>query len=407
MNLKISLGTTYLMLLFYIAPFIDSLSGALVLNGIIPEGGAGSPSQLFRLFLILISIIIIKKSRKIFFAMLLVIFYIILVEYYFFMVHGSIFGYIIGIVYASKLVYLILIFTSLYILSKFGTLTYMSLLKYFRNSIFITSMLLVIPFFLGIGFNTYAEETFGVKGFFAAGNGLGIYMGIGLLLSIYYWKITREKYSLIISLVILFSTIIIGSKTAFVLSIIGLISLIIMLKNKYVSFFSALIVLFSFYMLYEQITETINMVFDVIVLRFNNSESLLSFIFSNRDVYFMDALSTINFDGFLLLRVLIGFGIYISFRNPFTQHNGMDTLESDFADILFMYGIVFLCLYLYFIFYILYKSIMTKQFFLGIIFFLLMIHSIMAGHILFNGMSGILVPILSFTILMKTKRFIS
>ena len=112
--MKFTLDKIYFVLIFYISPFIDALSGYLILSEILPEGGAGSPSQLFRLTIISLSIFILLKNRKYFYIAMLSIFYIILIEFIFYNIHTSIFGYIIGLIYGSKLIYLLLLFLTLY-----------------------------------------------------------------------------------------------------------------------------------------------------------------------------------------------------------------------------------------------------------------------------------------------------
>lgn len=397
--MKISLPQIYIILLFYIAPFIDAASGYLILSEIIPEGGAGSPSQFFRLILLLIALRLTMLYEKFFYIVTFLIIYIIAVEFIFFMVHNSFYGYIIGLVYGSKLIYLMLTFMTLFILLKNHTISFLRLLKHIRNYIAITAILLILPFIFGLGFNTYGEGTFGFKGYYAAGNGLGIFMGIGLLLSIYYWKITNERYSLILSFIIMFSTIIIGSKTALILSIFGFSSIIFLQHNIYIKSMVIVIIFLVVGIFLDHLLGAFNQVFDVIIFRFGNSESFLSFIFSNRDNYFIDAINTVSLDGLFLLRLFFGFGVYISFRDPMTSYNVIDILESDFADIFFMYGMVFILFYMMFIFFHLYQVFNKKKFFLGFVFLLLMTHSILAGHVLFNGMSGVLVPLLSLLIL--------
>jgi hypothetical protein len=401
--MQIKITTLYLILLFYISPFIDAISGYLVLSEIISEGGVGSPSQIFRFLLLLISLKITFKNKIFFNIILFIIFYIIIIEFIFFMVHNNLYGYIIGLVYGNKLVYLLLIYTSLLILFKTNVISFLILLKYIRNYVLITSIILTLSFISGLGFNTYDEGTFGFKGFYAAGNGLGIFQGIGLLLSVYYWKITKEKFALISIFIIVFATTIIGSKTALFLSVLSLLSIVFLQKSIFIKGIIVFILFLLFTIFIDQILSSFKIVFDVIIFRFNNSESVFSWLFSNRDNYLISALNSFSLDGILILRVLVGFGAFISFRNPRGTYQSIDILESDFLDIFFMYGIIFLLIYIIFITSHIYIAFMKKKFFISLIFLLLMTHSIMAGHILFNGMSGILVPLLSLLIINSKK----
>ncbi len=397
--MSISLSKSYLILLFYIAPFVDAISGYLILSGIIPEGGVGSPSQVFRLLLLLLMTIISMREKQFFRIIVFLIAYLVLIEFSFFMFHLSIYGYIIGLIYGNKLVYLTLVFISLSILLKHNQITYISLIMYIRNYIALTAIILLLSFMLGLGFHTYGEGTFGFKGFFAAGNGLGIFLGIGLLISVYYWKLTKDKYSLLLSLLIIFATIIIGSKTALVLSMISLIMIVFSFQNYFLKFLIFTMLFLGVSINITEILSIFQTVFDVITFRFSNSDSVLSWIFSNRDNYFIHAINSVSFDNFLILRLFIGFGPYISFREPFGTYSSIDILESDFTDIFFMYGLIFTSIYIIFILFNIYKGLTSKKFFLSLIFLLLMGHSFLAGHVLFNGMSGVLVPLLSLLIL--------
>jgi len=401
--MKVSINSIYLILLFYIAPFLDAISGYLVLSETITEGGAGSPSQIFRLIVLVISFKMILKDKIFFNIAIFLITYIVIIESFFFIVHNNLFGYILGLVYGSKLFYLVLIYLALRVLLKSNIISFLILLEYIRNYILLTSIILTISFISGLGFYTYGEGTFGFKGFYAAGNGLGIFQGIGLLVSIYYWKVTREKYALISSLIILFSTVIIGSKTALLLSTLGFISIIFLQKSVLIKALVVFIIIFLFVTYMDQFVDTFETVFDVIIFRFERSESVLSWILSNRDNYFIDAVNTLSVDGFLILRIFFGFGAFISFRDPKGSYQGIDILESDFLDIFFMYGSIFLFFYLLFIISHLYMAIIKKKFFIALMFSLLMTHSLMAGHIVFNGMSGILVPLLSLLIIYSKK----
>jgi len=397
--MKFSLDKTYLILLFYISPFIDALSGYLILSKILPEGGVGSPSQLFRLFLIILSILILLKNKKYFHISMILIVYIIFMEFVFFYIHGNVFGYIIGLVYGSKLIYLLLIYLTLYYLYSVKKISFKSLLTYIQKYVLTMGILLVVPFILGVGFSSYEEGTFGNKGFFAAGNGLGIFMGTGLMLSIYYWKYTRKRYSLFLSLFLVFSTVIIGTKTVFIFSLVALIFMIYYLKNYYLKHAILFILLYIFIFYSQDISDSLKTIFDVVFYRLNNNDSFISFLMSNRDVYFQDAISNISYEGLYALRLFFGLGAYVSFRNPYEQLNSIDILESDFSDIFFMYGLLVLFIYLFIFIIVMSQCFIKKQFFLGLIFFMLFSHSLLAGHVLFNGMSGIMLPFLILLIL--------
>lgn len=401
--MKVNLNKIFILLLFYIAPLVDSLTGYLVLSNFMSEGAGGSPSQIFRLFILVIMAFILTGNRRYFYGAAIFISYIALVELYFSLFHQGVYGTVIGLIYGSKMGYLLMVFFTLSLLIKTNSLSPLILLKHLRNYVAITAVSLIISFLTGVGFNTYGEGTFGVKGFFPAGNGLGVFMGVGTLLSIYYWRLSKERFSLCFSLVILFGTLIIGSKTALLLGLIGVLSIIALSGNvifTVLSMVSAFMIL-GFY--YDELISLFSVVYDVILFRFENSDSIFSWIFSNRDIYFLDAMRVVSFDGIFIARFIIGFGAYISFRNPYDYHSSIDVLESDIADLFFMYGIIAALIYISFIVIGLYKGLVANNYFLSFCFFLLMGHSFIAGHVIFNGMSGVLVPILF--LLLSVRRF--
>lgn len=399
MQLRVPLSKVFLISLFYLAPIVDCLTGVLILGGIIPEGGAGSPSQLFRFFLTLLVLKFSTLSKKYFYFTLSLLAYIIAIEAVSSIFHQSVYGLTIGMVYGSKVIFLVLIFTSLKIFINQGIIDVFEVIEYFKKCVVLTSVLLIVPFFLGIGYNTYAEGTFGFKGFFPSGNGLGIFMGSGLLFLIYAHRITVDRYSYHKILLALFGTAIIGSKTALLFVFVGVMMLLIFVLNKKASLVivSFAFVVFLYYL--PMIIELFDLVFDVIVFRYNKSDSLFSFIMSARDDYFISALNDYRIDGLYILRVAFGFGAYTSFRNPSNAYSTIDVLESDFADLFFMYGALTLLCYIFALFYFCYLSIKKKELILGLIFMFISLHSLIAGHMAFNGMSGVLLPVLAFIIL--------
>lgn len=401
-GLKISLPGVFVFFLFYLSPFVDALTGYLVLNEFIAEGAAGSPSQLFRLTVLGLMAVILKNNKSYFLWAAIFIVYITLVEFYFAMFHQSLYGLAIGLVYGSKIVYLLMVFLVLSQLIVRKSLSPIELLKHLRNYVAITAILLVFSFLTGRGFNTYSEGTFGFKGYFPAGNGLGVFMGVGLLASIYYWRVLGGRFSLCLSFIILFGTIIIGSKTAFLFGVLGFLSILFFFRGVITTVITVVVVLIVIGVYFDQIVAVFSKIFDVIIFRYGNSDSVMAWILSNRDNYFLEAIDLVSFDGIFLFRFFIGFGAFVSFRDPFAFHASIDVLESDAADLFFMYGFPIVFLYFCLIVFALYKGLMARNYFIALTFLLLAAHSVMAGHVVFNGMSGVLLPIL--VLLLNTKR---
>ncbi len=400
-KLKFSINSIFLIFLFYFSPFMDALSGYIILSGSLDAGSAGSVSQIFRFVILLLSLFIVLKDNKFFYIVILTFVYIVIFESFITFFHQSSYGYIIGLIYGSKILYLMLIFLALWIMYKNNELTFDKLLLFVRNTSLISTLLLIIPFFLNIGFHTYDEGTFGFKGFFAAGNGLGLYMGAGLMLTIYQWSRSKNLFSLFYILLIIFATVIIGSKAALAFSLTGLISVIFLLNNKYLFLFVLLSVIAFIYMFFDEIVIIFSTVFDHILFLYGDGGNFWSFILSSRDLFLSDAIDNLNVDGWYALRIIFGFGMYISFREPFSSYQFIDILESDFADLLFAYGIIAVSIYSAIILLTMYKAISRKKFFLLLIFCLYIGHSLFAGYAVFNAMAGTFLPIIIVLILMN------
>lgn len=397
-KMKISVSHLFLGSLFYLAPIFDCLTGLLVLGGTLREGAAGSPSQLFRFILMFGMFFYLIPYKKYFFLTTLLFFYFLLVEAVGFIFHKSLYGVVVGIVYSSKIVYLTMIFFIFKSLINNNSISYDQLTKYLKNGVFISSLLLIAPFIFGLGFNTYVEGTFGVKGFFSSGNGLGVFLGCGLLFMSYSLKSDKSNYGILKTIIVLFATLIVGSKTTIICVGVSLIYLMFFVFNKKTSLTIALLVTIFVFYYFPLIKSGLETVFDVVLFRFKNSDSFLTFLMSQRDVYFRDAITNLETNGVYALRLITGLGALISFRSPHVNFDSIDTLESDLTDLIFTYGIISVLVYLGWAIYLHYQYI-SKRLFFGIIFTLLILHSVLAGHILFNGMSGVLLPIFSLLIL--------
>ncbi len=393
--MKTLLTNTVVVSLFYLTAFVDVFSGVLILGGILPEGGAGSPSQLFRFFLLFLLFRVAMLSRRFFYNLSFFIIYILSVELISFLFHQSAYGLIIGLIYGGKIIYLLLVYYALKVLVYNQYLTTSRVKKHIKRYILLTSLLLLLPFFLNIGNSTYLEGTFGFKGFFSSGNGLGVFLGVSSLLLIYHFKIHKSYYSFLRSIITLFATLIVGSKTALFFFVTGISTLLFSIKRYLSILFMVMGGLVLIYYL-PSLINTFGVVFDVIVFRFNNADNFFSFIMSNRDVYFLDAIENYRIDGFLFFRIFFGFGVYTSFRDPSNHYLSFDTLESDFADLFFMYGLFSLLIYFSIILYFGFIGLRKRKYFLSIIFIFLIFHSLFAGHVILNSMSGVMLPLIAF-----------
>lgn len=389
---KLPVLKSFLFLLFIIGPFVDTLNGYLISTNVIAEGGIFSPSQLFRLTTLTLSIIILGYWKfDNFRTILFVLFTILIIEFISFFQHENFIGLLLGIIYSSKVLNLFIMYFILQESYKNVTDLSNSLQKITILGALVTGFLLLMSYFLGIGNSTYAEGTFGFKGFFAAGNSLGLFLGTSTIFfaCIQPLKTFKSYFNLIILFI---STLLVGSKTALAALILTMI--IILYKSRYRISISVFTILSGIYY-YEPIHKSIRVIYDVILYRFNNSESLFRFLASNRDKYVVDAFSVFLNSDPTLIRLAFGGGVFLSFQDP-SQIVVYDTLESDLFDIFFIYGFFGLMIYFTLILKPILISIKSKNYSFLIPLLFILLHSIIAGHVIFNGITGALLVILMF-----------
>jgi hypothetical protein len=206
--------------------------------------------------------------------------YLFTVEVFSGLFHLNQYGFTYGVISAYKLGYLILLTMILIHYSKTteGMLQLGKLVKY--NLIIIASML-YFSTVTGVGNSTYAFG-FGTKSFFASGNGLGLYLGVGVLflIGLRECKLVSISYKMLFYLI--FSIVLIGTKTALVLCVISLI--VMVLRSKYrmliVTLFTLLLI---FYL--PRIIEQFSVMFVVILKRFDVAENIFMFLGSGRIQY--------------------------------------------------------------------------------------------------------------------------
>jgi len=389
----VDLKKGFIFLFFFVSPFVDSLTGVAIFQGILSEGSLFSPSQVFRLFLTILGLYLLRFSQfiAVVFAMILLI-SLELTSLYF---HQNISGFFIGAVYAYKLIFIFLVFLVLY--SAFSRQDSLTLLKYFVQGSAIYASLLIIAIVLGVDKSTYATGTFGSKGFFASGNGLSLFLGVSSLLALLYHISQRRMLTLFLYLILLIGTGLVGTKGSIFFVFVNFIFLLFLNKASFTTF-SAIVVL-SLLFLWERIVDIFSVVFDVIIFRYNNSPSIIAFLASNRDNYVKGAFEIFGSSEFVAFRSLFGSGIYLSFRDYRNLQLPLDTLESDFFDLFFSYGIIGISLYLIIIALGMYVSIRKSQYLLFTTWTSLCAYSLIGGHMLFNSMSNIAFLVLILLIL--------
>ena len=114
-------------LIFFVNPFVDALTGLIVLSDESEVGGLGSPSQLFRLLLSVVMLFQIKRRGHLV-ATLLFIIYLICLELFNFLFHNDVAGLLVGITYSYKTAFGLLMY---FVLSRYISKGWMSVDKLF------------------------------------------------------------------------------------------------------------------------------------------------------------------------------------------------------------------------------------------------------------------------------------
>lgn len=376
--------TVVLGFIFLCLPFFDMVNGFLVVRGFLPEGGLASPSQLGRLLATaLLAYVAVKNKLS---AMWVFVFVLCsLLEFVAAIRSGNFFGVVYGVMTAYRLAFFSLLFT---VLLFFTHQDIRGVGRFLKCNLLFIAMSIVFASVSGLGNSTYGWG-FGTKGFFASGNGLGVYLGVAALtlLLMKHYGLYRDVsvLSLVIACMGMFS---IGSKTAIVLALLTLFMLAWLSRFRTLLF--SLLALALLY-LSPYILNVTSVAFDVIIIRYKNSDSVLEYLTSARLEYVTHAFSVIESQGVGVWRWLFGGGSLLSFQNPYAQI-GFDTLETDPFDILFMYGMFGLSVYVMLCVYgmTLYRG--CRYFLLG--WLLMVLHSVFAGHVIFNGMSVTMMALL-------------
>lgn len=371
----------FISLFFFVSPFVDGLTGFMLFNGILSEGSLFSPSQLFRLFLTFFAFYFLKFSEVLF--VLCIIFLFLILELSSFWLHHNFIGFLLSMVYAYKLVFILLVF---FVLHK-SVYDNMLLLRCFVVGSFIYALILVVSVVLGIGEATYAQGAAGSKGFFASGNGLSLFLGVSSILSYYYYLQNKRRINLAYYLTIFIGTAIVGTKASifFILLNFG----VLLYYNRRGLYLLGISIIMVFFVFFEQLISLFNVAFEVIVFRYNASSSLGAFLASGRDTYVKNAFEVFNSSGLHLVRSVIGSGVFLSFRDYNSIDLTYDTLESDLFDVFFSYGAIGVLFFLLVILFGIYVSLKKSQYLLFTVWCSLCSYSIIAGHMLFNSMSNI------------------
>ena len=373
-----------LVYLFLVLPFFDMLTGFLIGQSYLEVGSLASPSQIGRFIGLILLFIVMRKIKHSLFIVLAIAGIFILETIVFFS-HNDLAGLVSGYVAISRFIYMYLVYLCFTRLFGADLRPLVSFLKY--NIVLICGSI-VLASFTGLANSTYGWGA-GTKGFFASGNGLGIYVGVATMI-----LAAMKKYRLYPDVHVSFfalsgyALVLLGTKTSFLMLIFILFAAGWSGRSRFLVFGAIIpgIVLF----LYE-VSDFLSGRYDIVIERFRGSQTILDYVLSYRNVYAENAWAQFMSQDPGFLRLWFGGGHYMSFQNPKWVRT-FDTLETDFFDVFYMYGIVGLICYTCFLFLLIRPFVQRLYLLLPTV--LLCAHSVLAGHVLFNGLAATLMVLI-------------
>lgn len=370
--------------LFLVLPLFDMLTGFLIGQSYLEAGTLASPSQIGRFIgLALLFIVTVKIKHSLF--MVLAIAGILILETIVFFSHNDFAGLAIGYVAATRFIYMYLAY--LCFVRLFGT-DLKLLLSFLKYNIVLICGSVVLASFTDFANSTYGWGA-GTKGFFASGNGLGIYVGVAtaILAAVKKYRLYPDVPLYVFALSG-YALVLLGTKTSFLMLILVLFSASWSGRSPFIYF----VAIMSSSVLYlDELTDLLYGRYDIIIQRFTASETTWDFVLSYRNVYVDNAWAQFMAQDPGFLRFWFGGGSYMSFQNP-KWVRAFDTLETDFFDVFYMYGLVGLICYTYFLFRLLRPFVQSLYLMLPAV--LLCAHSVFAGHVLFNGFGATLMVLI-------------
>lgn len=391
------LKNKYECIIIYIifSPIFDLLSGILIHKLHLPEGFIGSPSQIFRLLYIFIFFLLLT-GRQVKICLIIAI-WLVLLEIFGLFISSSLQAFMSGLNYAFKILFVFLLYYSVNNSLRHG-IEINRFIYALHTSATIYALGILIPTALGVGIMTYQDMeggVFGQRGLFASGNALGIYLGMAAM-----FVMLKREHSVkdIIQFIIITSALLLlGTKTALLFIVFAIL---VYITYSLKSFFIRLLLLlscgFGIYLFRDSIISTLSIIYEVVFFRFERSDTFLSFIMSGRDVYIHDAFISFFQSPIWVFKILVGGGAFMSFRSFWYPGMFLDQLEMDLFDVLFMYGLIGLFLYCGICYYFLVKSFCLHRL-LFLLTLAFVMHSVLAGHILFDGIpmiSGVFLAVI-------------
>lgn len=247
------------------------------------------------------------------------------------------------------------------------------------------SITIIVPFVLGLGYSTYRGHI-GYKAFYYATNEISYAICTLLFYNLIRLLSVPDIKHYVFFFLNAICCFLIGSKVAL---FILFIMIALLLWNNFIyshkSFSRKRLVLVSLFIIsiiaaYNYLGDNIQKIFNRMMKNFDNADSSLVFLTSNRIVFLSEGFDMFRSRGFLCY--LFGWGLG-------GANNEMINVEMDFFDILFSCGVIGL-LTIVFLYIALYKKGIQKTPVARWLIIISLGVSFLGGHILFTGLGGMM-----------------
>lgn len=409
----ISKNKDFIFYYLLLSPLFDAITGLLIGHNLIEAGFIGAPTQVWRLFALFYFLFNLNYKKKSSLKIIVYMFFIFFVEFFaFYLYTQDIKAFFFGLNYGFKPIFLFTIFAYTDQKINSGELKIYDIIQCFILSTTIYASVVIFSFVTHTGLPSYVNGGFGTKGYFPSNNALSMLLGIGSLFALWTKNKKTNKYNTLFLLINIVGCMLIGAKTSLIFSFIVLVVYFFRssFKIKIISFITIIFLLSIFYV---QIQTLFNGIFAVVLFHAEHSQSenkFIEFIASSRDLFIKDALSHFDITKILITRFIWGAGVIVSFKNPFNlsynyiyKNDYFNTLESDPADTFFYYGLIGLIIYILYFLTGIWKSINLNNRKYLIPFIIAYFFSFFAGHVVFDGMAGLVLPILYLSLKWKTE----
>lgn len=283
---------------------------------------------------------------------------------------------------------------------------------------------LIIPRLLGIGYyiSNYAFES-GYKGFYYANNELNVIL---MVLFIYCFqkiyddiiaydknlRVIKFNISNIINLLlIIFSLLLIGSKTSIIAILFVCIAYLLKkeklkYKLKYLIAFFGIFLMCSI-IIFFLLNDQINNIIQRIMYAYNRyiDGGFLTFLLSKRNLRIQPGIEYWFNKNNGLINFLFGVGKYAKCPNDSISTTPFALIELDLFDCLFWYGIIITAIVIFFYVSFYFKSFYTKNLFMEKAAFILVFSfSMIAGHVIMSANSGTIFALVTSDLYVKNQR---